>query len=281
VAFAHAKKVALGSVAALLGGACELVGHIEPLHLIDDDAAAPEDARADSDGSENAGDVVDGNVAPADGARLDVAFDGCPPGMVNVQTLCIDSTEVTFGAYWPFVDSGAPQPAQCAWNTSFAPSQTLPDDFPVTGVNWCDAYAFCQWQHKHLCGSVQGGPRPIDEALTSPDNAWFVACQGQAGYAYPYGPVYVQGLCNGVDAASGPWSVTTRTCEGSAKGLFDMSGNVHEWLDSCGDTDAGITCAVVGGDYQTPSPVGVRCGVGHREAMEGMQATGGFRCCLP
>src|SRR5947207_3307881 len=64
---------------------------------------------------------------------------GTGPGgtVVQLDSFSIDSTEVTVGAYAPFlVVTHSPAP----W------AQTPPATWPVTGVLWAEAQAFCRWR---------------------------------------------------------------------------------------------------------------------------------------
>ena len=144
---------------------------------------------------------------------------------------------------------------------------TRPDPLlPVTGVTFCEARAYCIHAGKHLCGHVAGGPT-VSTKTTTLDSAWYYACTAGTGMT-----TILDGPCQrDAPAPSGT------TCEGSAKGLFDMVGNVHEWIDSV--DDAGTGANFVGGGYAQPSnsdcsfvsggPIGLRA------------PDVGFRCCSP
>ena len=66
---------------------------------------------------------------------------------------CIDAVEVVRSAYRQFLAATPAQPAVpgCWWNTSLVPNGWSSGDhgdgaLPATGVDWCDAAAFCQWK---------------------------------------------------------------------------------------------------------------------------------------
>ena len=167
------------------------------------------------------------------------------PEMVELDGFCIDSTEVTNGQYARFFDyaenePSLEQPAVCSWNTSFAPNATgvnEGNDHPVRGVDWCDAYAFCAWAGKRLCGNLTGGAALYDEPANEEESQWFAACSANGTKAFPYGDAYDQQTCNGADYGAdgvGPEPVgSIATCVGGYPDIYDMAGNVWEWEDSC------------------------------------------------
>src|SRR5262245_12465852 len=117
------------------------------------------------------------------------------PEMIELDGFCIDSTEVTNAQYERFYDAvengtTPDQPAPCSWNDSFAPNATGVNetgDHPVRGVDWCDAYAFCAWAGKRLCGSPAGGAATYDSPANEDESEWFAACSENGMKAFPYG----------------------------------------------------------------------------------------------
>lgn len=225
----------------------------------------------------------------------------CPgtagPTAVRVGTYCIDTTEVTNAHYMQFlaVDAGAipSPPAACAGHTSYVPSSaTWPpvagrDDDPVR-VDWCDAYVYCAWAGKRLCGAIGGGATPFASYADSSSSAWFAACSNAGALAYPYGATYDVAACNGKDYPGGNALRAVgalATCAGGASSaLRDMSGNVYEWEDSCGaNVGASDLCRIRGGGYLTPGSLNLSC-AGSGVAIPRGSATFvdvGFRCCGP
>ena len=240
--------------------------------------------------SDDAGSL--GDVAPV--ARGDASAP-CPghagPMAVRVGSSCIDSTEVSKKHYLEFlraiVDGGSPAATpQCAWNGSYEPSTDWPPtpaelEKPVAYIDWCDAYAFCEWGGKRLCGQVGGGALPIGSMQTVTDQ-WFMACSRDGTRAFPYGDAYKPRACVGLDYGStAPLAVASvRSCEGGFSGLFDMSGNVYEWIDACDDTSGEGSCVVAGGSFQVGTDRGLACGEG-RLSRASRYSDVGFRCCSP
>ncbi len=232
----------------------------------------------------------------------------CPMNMLPAPIIgggiyCIDQVEVTYGEYDVFYSAnpttaGAGQSPECQWNQGWTPYGAWPYlpqnvDVPVTYVNWCQAQKYCAYSGKRLCGKIGGG----SVALTSFNDAtldqWYSACssegvncEGTSGGCYPYGGPYQAGVCNGDDPGGGPGSWTNLlSCVGGVPGVYNMSGNVAEWEDSCSATaGAGDTCAVRGGSYQDGASA-LRCdsGGGASPPTEERNYAGpdvGFRCCL-
>jgi hypothetical protein len=228
----------------------------------------------------------------------------CPPGMVTAGQVggagsyCIDQTEVTRGEYVQFVAANPPQkdPA-CAWNKVYIPSLTWPPDqtqytLPVVYVDWCDASAYCQWKGKHLCGKIGGGTVDFGDKSDETKDQWYNACTAQGANPFPYGINYDPAKCYGKDAsafdggATEPMGMKDKDgnilskCQGGQVGLYDMSGNVKEWEDSCdgqaGDTDQ---CLVRGGSYLSDEAA-LRCDAPDPEKRTTQAPDIGFRCCL-
>lgn len=251
--------------------------------------AAPDDA---GDGGEQ-GDATEA-AAPdgrggADGAAG--SDDGCPsregPRMVRVGDFCIDSTEVTRAQYMRFVDAVGPDaggPAGVRFcpqtnksvapldpENGYPPAKESPD-FPVRAIDWCDAKAYCLWAGKDLCGGLGGAAITSDDAVDPKKSQWAKACTKDGAFRFAYGDSYVGGKCVDGPAPSQP---SDGKCEGGYPGIFDMVGNVAEWIDACMAAPY-TNCALVGrvagsdeiasctsvavppGDVAWPD-VGVRC----------------------
>ena len=89
--------------------------------------------------------------------------------------------------------------------------------------------------------------------------------------------------CNGVDQHIGhvvPVG-SLSGCQGGVPGLFDMTGNVEEWQDSCdGDSGPNDMCSNGAGafDYGDP-PTGERCDFADSDPRRSQFPDVGFRCC--
>jgi formylglycine-generating enzyme required for sulfatase activity len=223
-----------------------------------------------------------------------------PTAVVSLGTWSIDETEVTNAQYAAFLaakaGSTSGQPAYCAWNTSFAPASGWPAaaakcDFPVVQVDWCDARAYCAWAGKRLCGNPTGGPTAFDGSnpISATTSQWYAACSVGGIGKYPYGDLWMSGICvdNAYDPS--PADATTRVgtaaaCHGVAgayASILDMVGNVREWEDDCdGTKDGGDNCRVRGGAFNDPSDKAT-CLAANAVHRDTKADNIGFRCCSP
>jgi sulfatase-modifying factor enzyme 1 len=220
------------------------------------------------------------------------------PALVPVANglFFIDATEVTVGQYAEFVAakngdvSGQPQDV-CSWNTTYEPA-ALPDpsDWPASDIDWCDARAYCEWAGKHLCRQI-GNPAPVayGELFVPTVNQWFLACGGPGGSPHTNSNSnnYTDpAACNANDGFRNLEPVATNAlCEGYYPGVFDLEGNVAEWIDSCQPgADAGTdatgrsdVCMLMGGSLFDQSSF---CDEVYDIYRRDDTATSfGFRCC--
>ena len=243
----------------------------------------------------SSGDPGDASTDPADSADsgLDAVSEpeaetgpACPVDMVLVPPgYCIDATEVTREAYAAWLAT-SPQPSAqvswCSWNTSFVPSCEWPPgpktDYPVVCLNWCDAYAYCAAVGKRLCGKVGGGSNSFTDLADADTSQWYRACTAAGTRTYPYGSALATGACNTSETASGgSFPVTYMSaCVGGYPGIFDMSGNVWEWEDSC---DGNGHCQTRGGSYDYNGTFATCAYYNGGSPWTYVGPNVGFRCC--
>ena len=157
---------------------------------------------------------------------------GTRPGAtaVELDSFYIDSTEVTVGAYAPFLHAThAPAP----W------TQPPPPTWPVTGVLWAEAQAFCRWR---------------DPAAHLPTEAeWEAAAGGSSGTAYPWGNGWEPGRANAAGATDSLKPVGSFPLGRSGNGAVDLIGNAWEWVaaETVGPNGQ-LMHAIKGGAFDTP-----------------------------
>jgi formylglycine-generating enzyme required for sulfatase activity len=137
-----------------------------------------------------------------------------PTQSADVDEFWIDQHEVTNAQYAEFLaKSGGAPPA--SWPEGAMPAGQ--GDFPVEGVTWDQAAAFCGWANKRLPTEAE----------------WEVAARGPEGWLYPWGnDEHFVELPDGGTYAAGKVPANR-----SAFGVYDMAGNVWEWV---GDTYAPV-----------------------------------------
>jgi formylglycine-generating enzyme required for sulfatase activity len=121
------------------------------------------------------------------------------------------TTEVTVGMYRQFAQAtGAAVRAQPDWSRSEAQ--------PVVSVTWDEAAAFCRWA---------GGRLPTEAE-------WERAARGaREGETYPWGrqePSDVAGAPDGARFGAKDGAVAVGRFAPNGFGLYDMAGNVWEWV---------------------------------------------------
>jgi formylglycine-generating enzyme required for sulfatase activity len=128
---------------------------------------------------------------------------------------------------------------------------------PMTNVSWLEAKNLCAAQDKVLC----------------PKRDWSDACKGEGfNMPYPYGLAFDAAACN-VNGGKVEVSGNRLKCVNTF-GLYDMSGNVAEWVDE----SAGGEADVMGG-FHSSAAEDARCESARRVKLEGRYAEVGFRCC--
>lgn len=204
--------------------------------------------------SSESGPAVD---AGADGGRSCPATGGT---MARVQGMCIDRTEVTRGEYGAFLPNAAALDksklsAECQGISAFAPDATCDassvpgcgancGEYPQTCVNYCQAEAFCVAAGKTLCGDALGSQVAISATRVPSDLAWYSICgngvriDGFPNRRYAYGNDFQPGLCTDTTVACPGDGSSCRSepvgkrsqCRLPEAEVFDMAGNVSEWL---------------------------------------------------
>jgi hypothetical protein len=220
---------------------------------------------------------------------------GRGPELIRAEGFCIDATEVTNRQYQAFLEESdlSKQPPGCIdENFSFVPGSIYAlwpppagrEDHPVVNIDWCDAASFCSWAGKRLCGPIKAGAIEPKQATMPSLSRWASACTRAGTWKLPYGPDVKTGLCNVAQANLPVRTVPVGSlpgCQGGYDKLYDMVGNVEEWVDACRtDPATGVMCAVIGGNYFDGESA-ADCARFSEDRRKIAVYFRGFRCCWP
>lgn len=212
----------------------------------------------------------------------------CPRNMAAIQvggrSFCIDRYEASLVEVLP---GGLERPFPHTQNPGSVSVRAVsePHVFPQAYISGREAATACEASGKRLCKAEE----------------WRGACRGSAQNAYPYGATRQAGTCNdhgraplgvvykGDPKVYGSWekmndpalnqvegslarSGEHEACASEA-GVYDMVGNVHEWIDDPKGT-------FVGGYYLDTEKNGSGCGyTTDRHGTFYHDYSTGFRCC--
>jgi formylglycine-generating enzyme required for sulfatase activity len=147
-----------------------------------------------------------------------------PARPVYLDAFYIDKHEVTVSQYRKFMQrTGHSQPEyfKAGYFRKIQLSDDLDGNRPVVLVSWRDAEAYCRWAGKRLPTEAQ----------------WEKSARGPKGRKYPWGDDIVSaGTVNWGRTYSDDWlreglePVTRFKKDQSIYGVFDLGGNVAEWI---------------------------------------------------
>lgn len=119
------------------------------------------------------------------------------------------------------------------------------DDYPVVGVNWHQANAFCVWRtiRKKTHWDAVGEPTTEDFRLPTEYEWEYAARAGRMGNKYPWGGPYTRNskgcmlanfkpLRGNYGPDGGVYPVRADSYFPNDYGLYNMAGNVAEWTSS-------------------------------------------------
>ncbi len=124
------------------------------------------------------------------------------------------------------------------------------DDYPVVGVSWEQANAFCAWRTDYLLKGLGGVAKQIQRYRLPTEVEWEFAARGKNASMFPWESGEVKSDENCYFANFKPdrgnytedGSLITSKCGAygaNSNGLYDMAGNVAEWTSTV-YTEAGV-----------------------------------------
>jgi gliding motility-associated lipoprotein GldK len=185
-----------------------------------------------------------------------------------------EKVEVTNRSSFVFQDVINVYPDTLCWVADFTYSYNEPwatmyfwhpayDEYPVVGVSWKQATAFCIWRTQFLNSFLQqNGETFVHEYRLPSEAEWEYAARGGLDLApYPWGGMYTRNnegcflanykpLRGNYTDDGGEKTVKVGTYEPNEFGLFDMAGNVAEWTCSAYDESAYVYTHDLNPDYK-------------------------------
>jgi formylglycine-generating enzyme required for sulfatase activity len=193
-----------------------------------------------------------------------------PQRTVTIAPFTIDRHEVTNEAFSRFVA------ANPAWRRHGGTSAVLPDTYlqhwpdgaypaalarhPVVNVPWQAVDAYCRWRNGRLPTEAE----------------WeYAARGGLPDRHFPWGddppdPSRANYVASGFET-----TVRAGSYPPNGYGIYDMSGNVWEWTNSCNDKGE---CQRRGGSLFSNGP-NARCAIDSVRPRDFREDSQGFRCC--
>jgi hypothetical protein len=118
-------------------------------------------------------------------------------------------------------------------------------------------------------------------------NEMYYACSHAGDFVFPYGNMYVPSACATDFLDSARTVGMSPGCEGGFPGVFDLSGNMAEWQDTCDDsviTGEIVPCPMGSYGYRwldTGNPPGAdfTCGANQYATRGYPDEDTGIRCC--
>lgn len=206
-------------------------------------------------------------------------FDEKPARQVTIHSYFIDLYEVTNAQYQRFVQETNRHRQEVM--VFFDDTAVLfQPKLPAVGISWFDADAYCVWNGKRLPTEAE----------------WEHAARGEDDRPWPWGSTYADGYANARGEDDGfAYTAPVGSFEAgrSPFGLYDMSGNVLEWIFDWYDEffykdgqvtypkgpDAGMAKVVRGGSWDNVGS-DLRTTKRYAVAPNRKEATIGFRCAM-
>lgn len=208
---------------------------------------------------------------------------GCPRDMARAGAACVDRYEASL----VLPDGRTPYPFNRPVHEGSVSARNAPGVFPQGHINQIQAERACRNAGKRLCTKEE----------------WQAACRGPGNAVFPYGDEYRPGYCN-TRAVHPPGALfgldyrnrlndprlnlfpgglartgSHRRCS-SEYGVFDMVGNLHEWVSDRIALGGRLRGIFMGGFYSNDHENGRGCDyttVAHEP--EHYDYSTGFRCC--
>lgn len=187
----------------------------------------------------------------------------------KIKPFYIDKYEVTYGEYKEFLKAAGHRPPP-EWIEKIIPG----DDYPIVGVSWYDADAYCKWKGKRL---------PTQDE-------WEFAARSKIRRKYPWGNNHPDGeRGNFADVNSGvPWKnsayndgyaslapINSYPEGATPEGVYNLGGNAREWTATVNKKNK--TAIAKGGSFENAFD-DMMAADQRQFKLDSINNTLGFRC---
>jgi gliding motility-associated lipoprotein GldK len=193
-----------------------------------------------------------GQVVRPDGTKEDITSRG---SFVHKDWVLVYPDTLCWVADFTY-SYNEPMATMYFWHASY-------DNYPVVGVNWKQANAFCVWRTNLLNDALAEADLSLVQNYRLPSEVeWEFAARGNLDNSmYPWGGLYVRNRLGCFVANFKPLRgnyvddgalATERVATYSANefGLYDMAGNVAEWTIGAYDPSAYVFSATLNPNYK-------------------------------
>lgn len=130
-----------------------------------------------------------------------------PPQEIALEPYWLDRFEATNSEYAAFITDNEAEPPG-SWPNGRIPAGQ--ENHPVRGLTWDNANDYCEWQNKRLPTEAE----------------WEVAARGEQSLLFPWGDIQTSIALPENDT----YPIGSLPPNRSSFGVFDMAGNVWEWV---------------------------------------------------
>jgi serine/threonine-protein kinase len=277
----HWRMIGIGLIVVALGGLV-LSGRLQ---LQSSGAVATSTAAIATPVSTDTLNVADMALVPGGSFTMgatsgDAQADEGPMHIVTLDNFYIDLKEVTtaqfaeFAAASDYKTDAERVGSATTWRKLNTPER---QQLPVTQVTWNDAVRYCGYYGKRLPTEAE----------------WEYAARGDTQRVYPWGNVFSDQAANTLELGAGqPVTVATHSSP-SPFGVYDLSGNVQEWVRDWYASDyyarssinnpagpaSGVQKVLRGGSFKTRSQFATTTTRGQAN-VTGRSDDIGFRCAM-
>lgn len=156
-------------------------------------------------------------------------------------------------------ESGWVRKAGWTWRTPFGQNRSAGEDEPAVHLTFNEAQAFCQWAGGALPTDAQWLAAAYTEQRTAPPAPF----ERGRSYLFPTGHTpdgaqclvecgpesRVRAVKHGAPLERGDGPARVRQTRAGVNGLYDMGGNVWEWVDEPAGADASVARRTRGGSW--------------------------------